>query len=62
MRFLSEVDLMGPTGDVQRWEGPVRGVSLQGRETVGGKGWNRAKMIQKRGQQKHVWMPQPSRL
>lgn len=51
---------MGPTGDVQRWEGPVRGVSLQGQEVVGGKGWNRARTIQKRGQQKHVWMLQPS--
>lgn len=54
MHFLSEVGLMGPTGDVQRWEGPVEGVSLQGREAVGGKGWDRARTIQMRGQQKRV--------
>lgn len=35
MHLLSEVGLMGPTGDVQRWEGPLRGVSLQGREGSG---------------------------
>lgn len=62
MCFLSEVGLTGPTGDVQRWEGPIRGVSLQGREAVGGKGWNRAKTIQKQAQQKHMRTPQPSRL
>lgn len=52
MHFLSEVGLMGPTGDVQRWEGPVGGVSLQGREAVGGKGWDRARTIQTHRQQK----------